>query len=551
MDKNTIIGLVLIGAILLIMPRFLPKPQPKTVQTAQQEQNTDVNTNPQATDRTDVPARQIALPVTPVENVALVIADADTMIIETDVYIATITNVGGGTVLGWQLKEHLFGDKTLGIPVNLIPSVCSGNLGIKLEESNIDLSRKIFDKTIDRSYVENGIETREVQFTYSLENGGQVVRTFQFINGTYSFGMDISFPGLSPEDYFVLWNDGVEPTEIQSKGSERYLEVYAMQSGEMLKTKEKPTGFTEGYTDWVAVRNKYFMAGIIPGSSNKGTGAALQGFKTKRLDDNGKSFNWKKLKMQLGMRGSGKIDHFLVYLGPLDLHILKDMKVNLEKIMNFGWFLIRPISIAFFYVLQFLYGILGNYGWSIIIFSIMIKVILYPLTRKSYESMQAMQALQPKMEALKTKFKDDPQKMNQETMKLYKKHGVNPMGGCLPMILQMPVLFALFNLFRTTIMLRQAEFLGGLIPDLSAPDGIIGGTIHLLPILMGITMILQQRLTMKDPKQKAMAYMMPIMFSFIFYKMASGLNLYYLMFNLLTIAQELLIKKKKSTEIVE
>ncbi len=129
-------------------------------------------------------------------------------------------------------------------------------------------------------------------------------------------------------------------------------------------------------------------------------------------------------------------------------------------------------------------------------------------------------------------------------MKLYKQHGVNPMGGCLPLVFQMPVLFALFNLFRTTIMLRQASFLGGMIQDLSAPDAIIGN-INLLPILMGATMIIQQKLSTQNPQQKAMAYLMPIMFTFMFYGFSAALNLYYLMFNLLTIAQEIIIKRQK------
>ena len=157
--------------------------------------------------------------------------------------------------------------------------------------------------------------------------------------------------------------------------------------------------------------------------------------------------------------------------------------------------------------------------------------------------MRQMQELQPKIAALKEKQKKDSQKLNQETMKLYKAHGVNPMGGCLPMLFQMPVLIALFTLFRTTIILRQASFLA--IKDLSAPDAIFGAGLNLLPILMGATMIIQQKLSNTNPQQKAMAYMMPIFFGFIFYKMSAGLNLYYLMFNLLTIAQEMLIKRKK------
>jgi YidC/Oxa1 family membrane protein insertase len=157
--------------------------------------------------------------------------------------------------------------------------------------------------------------------------------------------------------------------------------------------------------------------------------------------------------------------------------------------------------------------------------------------------MRQMQELQPKIAVLKEKYKNDSQRLNQETMKLYKQHGVNPMGGCLPMVFQMPVLIALFTLFRTTIMLRQASFLA--IRDLSAPDAIFGTGLNLLPILMGISMIVQQKLSTSNPQQKAMAYMMPIFLCFIFYRMSAGLNLYYLMFNVLTIAQELLIKKHK------
>jgi YidC/Oxa1 family membrane protein insertase len=240
------------------------------------------------------------------------------------------------------------------------------------------------------------------------------------------------------------------------------------------------------------------------------------------------------------------IAEFKVYMGPMDYIRVKRLGVQLEKMMNLGAFFIRPFSIAFFHTLRFLESIFGSLGWSIIVFAILIKVALYPLTRKSYQSMRQMQALQPKITALKEKYKKDPQKLNQETMKLYKQHGVNPMGGCLPLLLQMPVLFALFNLFRTTIMLRQASFLG-IIHDLSAPDGIIQG-FNLLPIIMGITMIFQQKLATQNPQQKAMAYFMPIFLTFIFYRLSAGLNLYYLMFNVLTIAQELIVKRSKKSE---
>jgi YidC/Oxa1 family membrane protein insertase len=243
----------------------------------------------------------------------------------------------------------------------------------------------------------------------------------------------------------------------------------------------------------------------------------------------------------------------LLYFGPVDYHLLKAHNVALEKNMNFGWTIIRPFSIAFMYTLEFLHKIVGNYGWAIIIFAILIKVLMNPLTKKSMDSMKKMQALQPKIEVLREKYKNDPQKLNAETMKLYKTQGINPLGGCLPVVLQMPILFALFNLFRMTIMLRQAPFLG-IIKDLSAPDRIIPigqSAINVLPILMSISMITQQRLTVQDPKQKFTTYFMSVFMIYIFYNLSAGLNLYYFIFNVLQIAQELYIRNKKPKAIVE
>jgi YidC/Oxa1 family membrane protein insertase len=346
-----------------------------------------------------------------------------------------------------------------------------------------------------------------------------------------------------------MWNTGMYPTENRIQDDVYYYQAYALQGGEIMKTKGERKSQT-GNTEWVAVRTKYFTVAIVP-ISTPGSAAQIEGTESVIEYAGQTEDGWKTYQARLSMPYDGTSDFasdFQVYLGPMDYARLKGMNVQLEKMMNFGWILIRPISIGFFYTFQFLYRLLGNYGWAIILFSILIKAVLYPLTRKSFQSMKEMQALQPKIAELKEKYKKDPQRLNQETMKLYKQHGVNPMGGCLPLLLQMPVLFALFNLFRTTIMLRQASFLGGLIADLSAPDAILPigqNGVNLLPILMGITMIFQQRLSSQSPQQKGMAYFMPVFLTFIFYRLSAGLNLYYFMFNILTIAQELLIKKKK------
>ncbi|MCE1166199.1 MAG: membrane protein insertase YidC, partial [Bacteroidetes bacterium] len=194
-----------------------------------------------------------------------------------------------------------------------------------------------------------------------------------------------------------------------------------------------------------------------------------------------------------------------------------------------------------------LHMFIPNWGLVIIIFAIVLKIVLNPLTKKQMQSMKKMGALNPKITAIKEKYKDDPQKMNSAVMKLYKDEGINPMGGCLPLLLQLPILYALFGVFRSTIELRQAEFIWW-IKDLSAPDVLFHlpfkiplfgiDQISGLATLMGITMFIQQKMTVTDPKQKSMVYLMPIMLTLLFFSFPSGLNLYYFMFNLLSIAQQ-------------
>jgi YidC/Oxa1 family membrane protein insertase len=210
--------------------------------------------------------------------------------------------------------------------------------------------------------------------------------------------------------------------------------------------------------------------------------------------------------------------------------------------------IIRPISeYVMIPLFQFLHLFIPNFGIVIIVFSLIIKVGLHPLTRTSMKGMRRMQALTPMMNEVKEKYKDDPQKMNTAVMQLYKDYGVNPAAGCLPLLLQMPILFALYSVFRSSIELRQASFVGW-ITDLSIPDSIatlpfkiplVGlDQVSGLAIIMGVTMFIQQKQTVTDPRQKAMVWMMPIMMTLLFSSLPSGLNLYYLTFNILSIGQQ-------------
>ena len=229
--------------------------------------------------------------------------------------------------------------------------------------------------------------------------------------------------------------------------------------------------------------------------------------------------------------------------------------------MDFGWSFIRPISKGVLYSLTRMHDYIPNYGVVLIIFSLLVKILVYPLTKKSYQSTSAMQEIQPEVNKLREKFKNNPQKLNQATMELYKKKGVNPLGTCFPMLLQMPLLFALFTVFRSTIELRGEPFVFW-IKDLSAPDVLFylpfkiplyGNYVCALPILMALSMYAQQKMMQPNnatgpqaDQQKMMQYFMMGFFFLLFNSFPSGLNLYYTLFNILTIAQQKLTKNEKA-----
>lgn len=211
---------------------------------------------------------------------------------------------------------------------------------------------------------------------------------------------------------------------------------------------------------------------------------------------------------------------------------------------------IKPFSIGVLWSLRLVHRFVPNYGVVLLLFSIVVKLLVWPLTQKSYVSMKRMQLLQPKMKALQEKHKGNAQKLQQEMGALYKEHKVNPIGGCLPTVLQMPLLYALFIVFRTTIELRGAPFVLW-IKDLSMPDVLFqlpftipfyGDHVCVLPLIMALSTFLQSKSTMTDPNQKAMLYMMPLMFIFLFNNFPSGLTLYYTLFNLLSWGQQKMMK---------
>jgi YidC/Oxa1 family membrane protein insertase len=251
--------------------------------------------------------------------------------------------------------------------------------------------------------------------------------------------------------------------------------------------------------------------------------------------------------------GAEKTYTYDLFYGPKKLTLLKEIGSNLEKIINFGWF--DVIAKPTLYLLNWLYNIFGNYGIAIILVTVILKALFWPITQKGLKSMKNMQKLQPKMVKIKEKYKDDAARMNQEVMNLYKTYKVNPLGGCLPMVLQIPVFFALYKVLLQSIELRHAPFMLW-ITDLSAPDRLylgfdvpyLGG-LPVLTLLMGASMFLQQKMTptTADPTQAKIMMFLPIIFTFMFLNFASGLVLYWFVNNLLSIFQQYMINRQKKS----
>jgi YidC/Oxa1 family membrane protein insertase len=367
-----------------------------------------------------------------------------------------------------------------------------------------------------------------------------------------------------------MWESGIRFVEKNSTNEANYssADIYygdekvvvdAPGDGEII-TKEY-----NGRVGWLAVRNKYFAAIMIPSDPGQVEGAYIEG-KTIPTKDLGRRELY-STRLVVPFKGTEyEKKSFGLYIGPVDYDRLKGISDNLTALVDFGTFfglkfVVRPIAEYLLLPLfNFLHLFIPNYGFVIIVFSLIIKILVYPLTRKSYESMKKMQLLQPKIIEMKEKFKEDPQKVQKETMKLYQTYGINPAGGCFPMLLQMPIFIALWGLFQAAIELRQQPFIFW-IKDLSVPDVIydLGFKLPIfgiqeisgLALLMGITTFVQQKMTMKDPKQQALVYMMPIMLTILFMTFPSGLNLYYFMFNVFSIGQQYYINHKQSDVVLE
>lgn len=488
------------------------------------------------------------------------------LIVETDLYRAKI-GTKGGVIKEWELKKYKTWD---GLPVQLVNTDKSGDFSLLFVTTD---GKKINTRDLyfDAQFASNQTIRIERNQEYALElalptsNGGSIVKKMVFKNGEYEFNTTYQFnrqERVIAFEYQVVWETGLRYAEHNSNDESRFAAAFAYAGKELTEIDaanfdEQPKKDLTGSVDWVAARTKYFAVAIIPEKS-KSEGAYLEGARH-HTPNNGaiESYN---VSVKVLLKGEvQQTNNFKVFLGPLDIDLLRKYDVGLENIMSLGWaWLVRPISeYVMLPLMSALHYVIPNWGLVIIVFTIIIKIALHPLTKSSMKSMKKMQALQPMMEEIREKHKDDPQKVNAAIMNLYRDYGVNPAGGCLPLLLQFPILIALYNVFQGAIELRQAGFFWW-IKDLSVPDVIatLPFTIPLfgvkevsgLALLMGVTMFIQQKMSVKDPRQKALVWIMPILFTLLFNSFPSGLNLYYFVFNVLSIAQQMYINKQHDNE---
>ena len=320
-------------------------------------------------------------------------------------------------------------------------------------------------------------------------------------------------------------------------------------SVEQVKTKKiKDQNVYPGKLKWLAIQDRYFISAIIPDQPNEASMRIL-------LKDNNMLENQYLQAESVINPGSQLVFKYNLFFGPKSLSILKKIDYDLNKAVDFGWFdfLAKPLV----WIMNFLYDhFIPNYGVAIIILTVITKIVLWPLGTKSYKSMAEMKKIQPLMADVREKYGNDKKKMNEAMMSLYKTYKVNPLGGCLPMVVQIPVFFALYRMLYEAIELRHAPFIGW-INDLSAPDRLFSVDfsipfmqppygIPVLTIIMGATMLVQQRMSPPpgDPVQAKMMMLMPVIFTVIFINFSSGLVLYWLVNNILSIAQQYYVSKQ-------
>ena len=558
MEKRALVALVLSLAVLLFWEYFFGLYRTDTPPQQKQEQAAPSAT-PESQPGASPPTAGLPVPPAqlPQERLTQLGKQFDNWTVNDQLYKMQVF-APGGRIGSFELKKYRQQLSPDSPPMELVPAQSSGYLPLAvdlLQHQDWQLSNRPFSSSSPKEIsLSSGDKPQSLSLSTEIPDQVRLSKTFTFTPDSYVVDLDIQLENLSNavlSDQMGL-SFYVQPyTALKNESSYNASQLSAYQAGSLstypLKDLMKKNVTLSPPMDWVAYENNYFIQAVVP------------------LEETGYQIIPRVLSTDTGLTqvvflsdpfqiNPQEKKNFKVrlYMGAKEISRLNQAGHNLSHAVDYGWvtFIAKPL----FYVLQWLYKYFHNYGVAIILLTVMIKIVFWPLTQKSYQSMQKMKKVQPKIAQIREKYKDDKEKLNKELMEVYRTHKVNPMGGCLPMVLQIPVFFALYRMLYGAVELRHEPFMWW-INDLTAPDRLdVGfhipylGGLPVLTILMGISMFIQQKMTPTsgDPRQEQIMLIMPVMFTVFFINFPSGLVLYWLVNNVLSIAQQYMINRQNA-----
>ncbi|MBI5710439.1 MAG: membrane protein insertase YidC [Candidatus Eisenbacteria bacterium] len=592
MDRRTVIAVILCLLFLVFYQPLLRmagfgkylepsrRPTPAAVDTTHADSLARVQSAAESARAAGGPAAHAPAVFAPLPIAAAAGALEKTSSIETPLYRATFTN-RGARLLSVELKRYVSAhgvSSAGGKPRRVKPghAVPPGDRVVLAGGPlfGVDLGSSAGLRPLDGlvyAVAESADATGQdaaLTFTARDSSGLAVRQTWRVRPGTYALDLDVQVDGVPAawrlNDYSLTVRSWPPFTETDRRTDERQVRATTLvgtnlhrdQAAGLLKG---PRAY-DGNAMWAAVQSRYFI-GAVAVDQAVGRGAVSHGEQRPLAEDMVRALgpnekpvtNVAVSSLVVGLPGAEHpVQRFLLYFGPSDFPRLSSLGHELGRSVDLGWNWIRPISELLLRLLVWVHMVVRNYGLAILVLATLVRVLLYPLNAASLRSMRAMQKLQPEIERVRAKYKNDSQAMNAALMALYKEHKVNPAGGCLPVLLQMPILMGLYQVLLNAIELRQAPF-ALWIDDLSAPDTLFhvsGFPIHLMPVLMAGSGFLQQKLTPMNPQQAPTQYMMNAFMLVLFYNLPSGLVMYWTVMNLLSAWQQWRVLRQDEPAVV-
>ncbi|MBW2360751.1 MAG: membrane protein insertase YidC [Deltaproteobacteria bacterium] len=550
MDRNLFLAFGLSFAVLLLWTLFVDPPPPPVPATNETEVSELEVPGAPATlpELAPAPAEVLGVaPALPPMGATQEVASRR-ITFETSLFRAELDTRGAG-ITSWELREYNAPPREGGAPIQLMTGEAPFATGLVTRFSELglgDLSQVVFEVVSE--------DHLAYAFRYT-QNGVSVLKEYAFDAERYAFELRVSVEnaGQTAVDprFAVSWPVALaDGNDFREQAAAAYVDgdlevqlVSALGKGSFFGNGEQVTVHNEGAVEWTGMQSPYFVAAVLP---DQPTQASARFVAIEEGVSGVAELYFEPLRLPPGQSATRT---FQAYVGPKEPERLAAVGPALVGSIDLGWSWVKPLTRFFHWMLSALHVFIPNYGVAIIVLTILVRLVTAPLTAKQMRSMERMRTLQPQLNELKEKHGDDKQKQSEEMMRLYKQEGVNPLGGCLPMILQLPVFIGLFYSLRSSIQLRQAPFFGW-IDDLSAPDTLfdIPGLdlpLRVLPLVMGASMLVQQKITpmqsMDPTQQKMMTIIMPIMMTVLFYQFPSGLVLYWMVSNVLAIAHQLWI----------